>query len=991
MKIDRFYRMPEVQHVGAQPPRAYYVPFDSSGNSVKNRESSPFFTSLCGEWDFRFFRNVEELDLTAPGFPSSLSCNSVMKVPMCWQLANGKGIDVPNYINQDYPFPVDPPHLPDAIPCGFYRKSIDLKKTRGKRYYINFDGVASCFYLWVNGRFLGYSEVSHCNSEFDITDAMNAGVNVFEVLVVKHCTGSYLEDQDFFRLSGIFRPVYLLERDESHLRDIQIRAEVSSDLSAAAINVSPVFCGECAMNWTLFSPDGKIADIGQNNGDFTIKVANPVLWNAEAPVLYTLRVNIGGEHIAFPIGLKRLEIVDRRLLLNGQKIKLRGINRHDTDPDTGYYVSYAKTIDELKLLKKANVNTIRTSHYPNDPRFLSLCDTMGFMVIDEADLESHGMGYNFGDWDWSYWAYLCDAPEWKKACLDRAMRLYERDKNHACVIFWSLGNESGCGENHRFMAQYIRQRDNRALIHYENAHLEYAEKVGRVFSDISDVESRMYASAEYLKQYLEDPKSDKPFFYCEYVSSQSTGDIPLYWDDFEQYDNYCGGCIWEFADHAVNAGTKDKPKYRYGGDFGDWPNDRISCLDGLVYPDRTPRPGFWDMKDAYKPFSVSYEAGSITVRNKRYFTSLADTDIIWTVEEDGVLKNGSAIPCPDIPPQGEKTFRLFDDFEAQCFTTLNIFLQYHAETPFAEKGYEIGHTQFVLRNEPVTFDNTSDFSLDKHESRTQIAIRCGETAWVFDKLSGRIASVSHGRDLLAEPLAFSLSRPFWNFGGTTEEWERARFGHTKQKTYSSDVIKETPEEIVIRTKVSFGAAAMPPAVKADVTYTFRSNGRLNVSVTSTVNDGAPQLPRFGLQFVMPKDFNHLKYIGYGPAEAYADRFRSQRISEYKSTVKDNFEHYIYPTECGAHFGTKIAAVTDDSGHGFIFADTSKRGFVFNAKPYTDEQIIEAKHDDELPVPDKTIVNIDYKVRADNLTFTDKEPWRAFREKEFSFSYDLIPI
>ena len=992
MKIDRFYRTPEVQHVGTEPPRAYFIPFDKSGNSEKNRETSPFFTSLCGQWEFRYFRNVEELDLDAANFPAGVTCAAEITVPSCWQTAGLKNVDAPNYINQDYPFPVDPPHLPDVIPCALYRKRISLKRLRGKRYYLNFDGVASCFYLWVNGAFLGYSEVSHCNSEFDITEVMNNGANVFEALVVKHCTGTYLEDQDFFRLSGIFRPVYLLEREENHLRDITLRCDVSEDLSGATLSVTPDFTGECAMNWTLFSPDGGIVDIGQNAGPFTVAVKNPVLWNAEAPRLYTLRVNVGSEHAAFPVGLRRVEIKDRCLLLNGQKIKLRGINRHDTDPETGYYVSYAKMAAELRLLKQANVNTIRTSHYPNDPRFLALCDAMGFMVIDEADLETHGMGYNFGDWDWLYWAHLCDAPEWESACVDRAARLYERDKNHPCVIFWSLGNESGCGEHHRAMARYIRDRDAHALIHYENAHLEYAARVGRDFSDISDVESRMYASTEYLKEYLENPENKKPFFYCEYVSSQSTGDIPLHWDDFEQYDNYCGGCVWEFADHAVNAGTKEKPKYRYGGDFGDWPNDRISCLDGLVYPDRRPRPGYWDMKDAYKPFAVAYEGGAITVRNKRYFTTLEDTDIIWTLEEDGELKTGRAIPCPAIPPQGEATFRLFDDYEPLCFTTLNVFLQYHDETPFAEKGFEIGHTQFVLKNEPVDFTSpVKSVPLEKQETRAHLILRCGEVTCVFDKLSGKLASVSRGRDLLLEPLEFSLSRPHWQFGGKEPEWERARFRQTKQKTYSVEVTKSTPEEVEIRTKVAFAAAAMPPAVKAEIVYTFTSEGRINVSVSAKVNEGAPQLPRFGLLLTMPKDFEQIRYVGYGPAEAYPDRFRSQRLSSYKTTVRENFEHYIYPTESGAHFGTKIAAVTDEAGHGFVFADRSQRGFVFNAKHYTDEQIIETQHDDELTEQEKTVVNLDFKMRADNLSFAAQEPWRCFAEKTFAFSYDIIPV
>lgn len=989
--IERYYRMPEIQHIATTAPHAYFIPFDSAEDAAKGREYSDRFISLCGDWDFRFFNNVEELDFNAPDFPSGVVCNMPMRVPMCWQLELEKGLDVPNYINQDYPFPVDPPNLPDEIPCGFYRKNINLKKKADKKYYINFDGVSSCFYLWVNGEFAGYSEVSHCNSEFDISEMLSDGANVFEILVIKHCTGSYMEDQDFFRLSGIFRPVYILERDRAHLRDIQIKTAVQNDFSSAVITVTPMLLGEAVLNWTLASPDGITLAGGESAGEFSVEVKSPLLWSDETPVLYTLKTDIGKEHIEFPIGIKRIEIKDRCLLLNGQKIKLRGINRHDTDPETGYYVSLPKMLNELYLLKNANVNTIRTSHYPNDPRFLELCDRLGFMLIDEADLECHGMGNTFGDWDWKYWAFICDDPAWKNACVDRAQRLYERDKNHACVVMWSLGNESGCGRNHRHMANYIRSRDDKAIIHYENAHLEYEKRIGENFGDISDVESRMYASVDYLKEYLENPENKKPFFYCEYVSSQCTGDIPLHWDGLEKYNNYCGGCVWEFADHAVNIGTESAPRYRYGGDFNDWPNNGISCVDGLVYPDRAPRPGFFDMKDSYKPFEASYNNGIISIKNKRFFTSLKDTDIAWSLEENGRFKEGGTIESPDIKPQQTESFKLFEAYEPVNFTTLNIFLLRHGNSEWSENGAEIGHSQFILKNCPITFSAAEKSDISAIVTRGDISIKNNNYSCVFSRISGKLVSVNNGGELFSEPLEFALSRSCHPWSANAGAWKKARFDKIKQKTYSCELTQCTPEAAIIKTDVSFGAAAMPPAVRAQIEYTFTNDGKIKISVCARVDEKAPPLPRFGLQLSLPAAFNKLKYIGYGPVESYCDRFRSQRISEYKTTVRENFEHYIFPCESSAHFRTKTAAVTDSSGRGFVICDTSENGFSFNAKNYSDEQLSKAKHDDELTELDKTIVNIDYKMHADNPGFADREPWRLFSEKEFSFLFELVPV
>lgn len=984
----RFYRRLDSIHVNCEKPRAYFIPFASETESVKKREESPFFTALSGEWDFRFFRNAEDLDIEADGFSASVSCTDKIDVPSCWQLYPGRGYDVPNYINQDYPYPVDPPHLPDVIPCGFYRRSFCLDKKPGKKYFINFEGVSSCFYLWINGSFTGYSQVSHCTSEFDVTEKLVNGENVTEVLVVKHCTGSYLEDQDFFRLSGIFRDVYLLERDACRISDVFIRYDVSDDLKKAVITVTPSLTDNAEITGILKDPGGSVISEKTAKEEFSFEISSPVLWNTENPQLYTVTLHCGSEWISFPAAVRKIEIKNRTLLLNGEKIKLRGINRHDSNPETGYTVTEEDMLRDLYLLKCANVNTIRTSHYPNDPRFPGMCDELGFMLVDEADLESHGMGYNYGDWYWDYWAHLTTVPEWRESCVDRMERLFERDKNHGCVIMWSLGNESGCGENHRYMAQYVRSRLPGAIIHYENAHLEYQERLGKDFTDISDVESRMYAPLDYLEGYLKDPESKKPFFYCEYVAAWSTGDIPLHWGRFEDFDNYCGGCVWELTDHAVNTGTKEKPQYRYGGDFGDYPNDYVYCVDGLVYPDRRPRPGYYDMKITYQPFEISYSGGSIKVKNKRYFENLSDLKFVWKLEKDGEAVLSGEITDTDIAPRAEKNYILFDEADPSGFTALSVSALQKHDTLWAECGYETGHCQFILSDGAVKIPSGKKEKLSFEEDRKSIFISAGEMQAVFDKNAGKITSLKKGRELLKEPVEFNLFKSVHPSDGMQNDWHRARYDHAYMKNYKTEITEASVDRLVIRTDVSFAAAAMPPAVRAAVLYTFYSDGKINVSLSASVTERAPALPRFGLNIVMPEEFENVEYVGYGPVETYCDRYKSQLLSKYRTTVSDNFEHYVKPVEAGGHYGTKTASVTDGSGFGLLFADTSERGFQFGVKHYTDKALQETQHDDELEALPETVVSLDFKMHAGCASFPELEPQRRFDDKRFEFSYDI---
>lgn len=984
--IENYYLSPEFLHIGCEKPSAYFIPFSKGEDCLKERETSSRFTLLNGIWDFKFYPNVRELDFTKEGYPASEECPDKMKVPFCWQLERDKGYDVPNYINQDYPYPVDPPHLPDVIPAALYRRSLDFNKKEDKVYYLSFEGVSAGFYLWINGEFTGYSQVSHAESKFDVTKKLIDGNNIIEVLVIKHTDGSYLEDQDFFRLSGIFRDVYILERDKRHLKDIHIFRDIRDDFTGAEITVKPEFSENTEFSWKLVSPSGEELLQGENDGEFCFSIENPVLWNSEIPLRYRFVIAYGDEVINIPLALIKAEIKDKCFLVNGKKVKFYGINRHDSNPETGYSVTMEDMIRDLHILKGANVNMIRTSHYPNDPRFVDLCEQMGFMLVDEADLETHGMGYNYGDWYWDYWSHLSDIPQWKEAYLDRAARLFERDKNYGCVVMWSLGNESGCGENHRHMANFIRSRDKKAIIHYENARLEYEDRVGRDFKDISDVESRMYAELTYLKEYLNDESMTKPFYYCEYVSDKSTGDIPLHWGEFEDYDNYTGGCVWEYCDHAVNIGTKENPKYRYGGDFGDYPNDRYYCIDGLVYPDRRPRPGFFDMKQTYIPVKASYENGIFRIFNKRYFKDISEYDLNVYLMKDGRVCEEIKLGAGDIAPRETKEYPLSMDISGDN-VTLTLVLSLNKDMYYAEKGFIAGFIQLIISDSAVEYKMSETASVKVTEDRCNYFVKAGEYSYVFSKITGNITSIKKNEnEFLLSPVSFNLFRHSFNHKG---DIERARYHKAYQKTYSVKLVNDG--EIKLVTDISFAASAMPPALRAQVIYTFLPDGAVTVSFRGDVTSNAQPLPRFGLKLSLKEDFEQLEYYGFGPRESYSDRYKSQHLARYSSTVSEEYENYIRPCESSSHYKTKYAVLKDSEGDMLEFYDKSKDGFCFKAIHFDDEQINTALHHDELVPLNKTIVNIDYKYHAENQGLSYLEEERMFTEKQFSFEYIIKPV
>lgn len=619
------------------------------------------------------------------------------------------------------------------------------------------------------------------------------------------------------------------------------------------------------------------------------------------------------------------------------------------------------------------------------------------MLTDEADIETHGMGYDWeGEWDWTRWSHLSSAPEWREAYVDRAKRLFERDKNHGCVVLWSLGNESGAGVNHRAMAQYIRSRDDRALVHYENSHLEFkAVPEGENFADISDVESRMYAGTEYIENYLNNKEYTKPFYMCEYVCSMSTGDVYPFWDLVEKYDNNFGGCIWEWCDHAVNVPDKNgNARYFYGGDFGDFPNSSICCIDGLVYPDRTPRPGYFDMKRVYQQYSAEYNGdGSVTVTSRRRFTSLNDTAIHWTLSESGKTVSQGTTAVLSTPAQGSTIVKLFDpaDFDSlpSCLLTLSFVST--KDTPWAEKGFETGFEQFVLKD--YTPYVPKDGRVELGENDRFAVIKAGNIAYTFDKPYGRISSITcGGKELLSAPVEPQIWRaPCYN-RGSSEMWRLKNFRYAAQKTYSC-LVCETDGGVCIKTKIAIGGPSCPPVIHADVDYKFTPDGCVTLLFDGDVIEKCPILPKVGYRLFMPAENESVSYFGFGPKEAYVDRYKSQRLGLWNTTATDNFEHYIRPQENGAHYGTRFAEVYSNAA-GLRFEPFGMEHFSFNAQHFTAQMLEDTKHDFELEPLEDTVVSLDWRMTGISEAEYHNDPERALRridEKKLNFGFVIKPF
>ena len=998
--VRKYWEDPQLLHLHCEKPRAYFMPYESDGQAEKGlREDSAFYHSLNGTWKFKYHESVQDVidGFYADGYDAGDWDD--MPVPSNWQM---RGYDIPQYTNVNYPFTVDPPYVPDQNPAGLYIRDFELSMAEDTEYCLNFEGVDACFYLWVNGVFAGYSQVSHMTSEFKITSLLRHGTNRVAVMVLKWCDGSYLEDQDKWRLSGIFRDVYLLARDAVHISDIFIKTELNADFSSGVLRCDISINEDTVLpvRAVLSGPRGETLGVESTDirgqGTIAFHVSNPLLWSAETPGLYAIRLYAGNEIIPIRTGFRKIEVRDSVILVNGVAVKFKGVNRHDSDPELGQAIPPSHMREDLLLMKRHNINAVRTSHYPNDPRFYELCDEMGFYVIDEADLECHGMGAA-GDRDG-----LAGNAQYESAFLDRMERMVERDKNHPCIIMWSLGNESGYGQNHVRMAEWAKERDPSRLLHYEGAC--WLDDVGKVDNSTLDVFSMMYPSVETLSEkVLTIPGEVRPVMLCEYSHAMGNGpgDLKEYWDLFYTEPRMAGGFVWEWCDHSVKTRTPDGLEYdAYGGDFGDRPNDGNFCLDGLTYPDRRPHTGLLELKQVIAP--VRTEAadlinGMLKVTNLYDFIGLSHLTLRWRVECDGAMTEEGKIENLTAKPHEAQTVSL--PYSLSGLSGRAYLLTWYTlkeKTEWGETGYSIAQSQFELPVETPDMQkirafNTGHIKVD--ESGALITIRGADFAYTLDTHTGMFASLKYrGAELITGPPRFQIWRaPVDNDMYIRKQWEKEGYRRAVPHVYGVDIIKREESHIMIGCTYSLGGYSVKPILHGRLTWAVYGNGDIILETRAEVREGLSYLPRFGLQWRMPGEYEQVKYFGYGPHESYIDKRRATVKGLFSSTVTGMHEDYIMPQENGSHCATEWAAVTDGRNTGLLFIGAGD--FSFNASHHTPEDLTAARHNYELTPRQETIVHLDYKMSGVGSNSCGPELLPAYRlsEKDIHFRARIKPI
>lgn len=952
MKIERYFENPEKLHIGCEENRAYYIPYSDIETALSGeREKSDRFLLLNGTWKFKYFKNIYECEEFVT---DGLTDPDEIPVPSCWQ---NHGCDKHQYTNTRYPFPFDPPYVPHDNPCGAYVKEFDFKKDSGK-YYLNFEGVDSCFYVWINKEFVGYSQVSHSTSEFDITDKLNDGKNTLCVLVLKWCDGSYLEDQDKFRMSGIFRDVYILSRDDEHIRDFFIKTKKDGSIT---IDIDGP-----ETEAVLYDAGKELAR--QKGTSIEFKAENPTLWNAENPYLYTLVLKCGKEIIVQKIGIREIEIKDSVVYVNDVMVRMKGVNRHDSDPVTGYTISREQALKDLTLMKQCNVNAIRTSHYPNSPWFYEMCDEYGFYVVDEADIESHGCNNLYRkEWE-STFGFIAQDPSYSTAILDRIQRCVIRDKNRTSVMLWSLGNESGYGESFEKALEWIKSYDTSRLTHYESSIYESFGHKNDVH--LLDVYSRMYASPEFIDTYfdvwnngaewkeaLPRPDRKKPFMQCEYIHAMGNGpgSIEDYMERMDKYPEFFGAWVWEWCDHAIYKGEKNgKPVYYYGGDHGEFPHDGNFCMDGLVYPDRTPHTGLMEYKNAIRPIRAELKGDRIILTNKLDFTNTADLfDIHFTYYINGISRGTGVFFGNGIAPHGTEEF-ILPEYEAKPNDEAGIKIDYilKKDMPLVNAGSEMGFDYLTIKegkNErPVHENGSIDFS----DAETEITVSGSGFEYKYDKLKGIFTKLT---EAVNSPLEWNIWRaPTDNDRVIRIEWEKAGFDRAYTRAYNTSVQK-SDNSVVINTTLAVVSLIVQRIVDIEAQWTIYADGTVALKASCKTDKDMPFLPRFGLRMHICSCMDNVEYFGYGPYESYIDKHLASYPAVFGSTVDMLHEDYIKPQENGSHCGIKYVKLSGNNHE----VDVWGNNLSFNASHYTQEELTNKAHNFELEKCSDIVLCIDY--------------------------------
>lgn len=984
MIIQRHYENLNIMYENTMPYRSYYIPASCNmGPLVENREKSDRMTLLNGKWKFCYFDSIYDLQDAFYEEGYSLDGFEEVNVPGMWQ---NYGYDTYQYTNVRYPIPLDPPYVPQENPCGAYVRTFEYqKKEDAPNVYLNFEGVDSCLYVWVNGTYVGYSQVSHASREFDITDLVKNGSNTLAVLVLKWCDGTYLEDQDKFRMSGIFRDVYLLQRPDNAIYDYFTTTRIVD--GNAEITVRAKYLKEAApVKIAIYDKEGVLCVSGRlqeiSDGEYThqvvLKIEAPKLWNPEQPYLYTMVLENTGEVIVDRIGIREISIRDAVVYANEVPVKFKGVNRHDSDPVTGFVIGMEQMKKDLQMMKEHNFNAIRTSHYPNAPYFYQLCDEYGFYVIAEADNESHGTQSQYledSSWEniskrWN--ERIADHPAFIPATMDRTRLCVYREKNRPCVVIWSMGNECGYGCTFEEALKWTKEFDPSRLTCYESA-LYKSDRRRYDYSNI-DLYSRMYPELEEIEEYME-KGPDKPFLLIEYCHAMGNGpgDLEDYFQMIYKYPSLCGGFVWEWCDHAIYKGQAENGKamYFYGGDHKEEVHDGNFCMDGLVYPDRTPHTGLLEYQNVYRParvVSFEQESGCLVLKNYMNEEDLKSYIYIsYEVSCDGdVFGRGQVEITQSILPRQCK--EVYVDVSVpetgKCY--LKIFYHQRQDTELISQGTILGFDEILLKNEDgrnqkaVTLLKTFKTPKGKvklSETDRYIQIKSDDFTYVYNKLTGMFEELNvGGKKILDAPMELNIWRaPTDNDRILKRKWIAAGYDRSLGRAYNTQWKREK-SKLVLHSILSVAAVSLQKVLDVDAVWEVFDTGEICVTMRVKKEMEFPELPRFGIRLFLKQEFNQVEYYGMGSQESYVDKCRASSHGIYRSSVDEMHEDYIRPQENGSHADCDYVKLTSKEQSVTV---VSPHSFSFSVSPYTQEELTRKAHHFELEKSGSTIVCLDY--------------------------------
>lgn len=991
--IMEYYKNIEILGINRMEPHGLSIPYTSPLTALKGiRGASPYFKSLNGTWDF--FYSPCKYDVPKGHFSVDYDASGwdTIPVPSSWQT---HGYGTPHYTNIVYPFPMEPPFVPDKNAIGIYRTEFYIPNSfKNRKTIIHFGGVNSAFKLYINGIECGYSQCSHMPSEFDISSYLEDGLNLISVEVYEFNCTSYLEDQDYFRFSGIFREVYIYSIPRSGINDFYVETSLTDNLTDGLLNIECSTYGSALqMVYTLYDADGnKIVEKKlDKDGQAVIPVETPLKWTAETPHLYksvlTL-LNNANEIIDCRVcntGFRRIDIEDCVFKINGKPIKIKGVNRHDTHYILGHAVNRTSMLDDVLLMKQNNINAVRTAHYPPDSYFLDLCDQYGLYVIDEADIESHGLGYDDPEYD------VSDKSEWRPHFVDRAKRMVLRDRNHPSIIMWSLGNETRYGTNHIAMITEIRKHSHSIPIHYERAE----DKQG------PDVQSVMYPKLDLLKKEAENTRDGRPYFLCEYghAMGNASGNLAEYWDMFYKYPRLMGGCIWEWVDHTLLTEDEDGIiYYGYGGDFGDYPNDGNFCMDGLNYPDRTPHTSLIELKKIMEPAritKVNKEDAYYEITNTNSFVSLDYLECNVELYKNGYFKDSFVLGQLNIPAGETARFEFPFKIEDAGDYNINFYFTLAKNTLYAAKGFEVCKSQIEL---PMKYSlsqfNEETFDIEAEEEGRFLSLIGDDFYLVFDKLTGIIT------DWIYKGTPFMDQGFEPNFHRAATDNDKAHIKSVWDNMGLNRMygrIDNFEFEVndccaVVKTSKSMACTGQKPFFYVKTTYTIHGSGAIDVSIDyEPLSETKEYIPRIGSKFKIPLSMNYMKWYGRGPHESYIDRKHSALIGIYEGYVEDQFEPYEYPQETGNKLDTRWVSFKDINGNGLFIA--MNQPVPFSALYFTSNELDRATHQKDL-IPDGSIcVNIDAAQSGVGNHSCGPEPlekYKLFPEKK-TLKFRLIPF